>query len=75
MKILLLIILCLDDVFNSLKYSSLHMPLPTARMACMWIEDDNESLFVVPSFKKSQSPIVFGKVYPKTFMFVDSKKK
>jgi len=58
--------LCLDDVFNSIKSNSLHMPLPTTRMACIQIEDDDESMYVVPSSKKSQSPIVFGKVYPKT---------
>jgi len=44
-------------------------------MACIRIEDDDESLFVVPSSKKSQSPIVFGKVYPKTFTFIDSKEE
>ena len=61
--------LCLDDVCNFIKSISLHMPLPIIRMACMRIEDDDESVFVVPSFKKNQSLIVFGKVYPKTFTF------
>ena len=67
--------LCLNDVFNFVKSNSLHMPLPTARMACMWIENDDESVSIVPSSKKNQSPIVFGKVYQKNFTFVDSKEE
>jgi len=67
--------LCLDDIFNFIKSSSLHMPLPTATMACMRIEDDDESVFIVLSSKKSQSPIAFGKVYPKTFTFIESEEE
>ena len=66
---------CLNDVLNSVKSSSLHMPLPTARMACMQTEDNDESIFIVPSSTKNQSPIVFGKVYLKTFTLEDPKKE
>jgi len=37
------------------------MPLPMS-MPCMHIEENDESVFVVPPSKKDQSPIVFGKV-------------
>jgi len=39
------------------------------------MEDDDEFVSVVPSSKKSQFLIIFGKIYPKTFMFVDPKKE
>jgi len=52
--------------------SSLHMLLPMTT-ACMHIEDNDEFVFIIPSSKKEQSPIMFGRVYPKTFISVDSK--
>jgi len=42
--------LCLEDVFKSIDISSLHMPLPISKMACMHIGDNGGSIFIVPSF-------------------------
>ena len=53
--------LCCDDVNSSIDMSSLHMPLPMS-MACMHIEENEGSIFVVPFSKKDQSLIIFGKV-------------
>ena len=46
------------------------LPMTTA---CIHIEDNDEFVFIIPSSKKEQSPIMFGRVYPKTFISVDSK--
>ena len=53
--------LCHEDVFKSVDISSLHVPLPISEMACMHIEDNEEFVFIVPPFKRDQSPIVFGR--------------
>jgi len=62
-----------DDGANPIDTNTLHMPLPTSMTACMHIEDDDGAIFIVPSSKEGQLPIVFYRVYPKTFTFVDSK--
>jgi len=38
------------------------MPLPMST-ACMHIEENDGSVFVIPSSKKNQSPIIFGRVW------------
>ena len=45
----------------SISMSPLHMPLPMS-MVCMHMEENDGSVFVVPSSKKDQSPIIFGRV-------------
>ena len=60
-------------MLDSVDTSSLHMPLPASIMACMQIEDNEESIFAIMSSKKDQSLIIFGRVYPRNFTFVDSK--
>jgi len=52
--------LCRDDVNSPIDMSPLHMPLPMS-MACMHIEKNDGFVFVVPSFKKDQSSIIFGR--------------
>ena len=49
-----------DDVHNPIDMSSLHMPLPMS-MARMHVEDDEGSVFIIPS-KRDQSSIIFGRV-------------
>jgi len=49
-----------NNVNSPIDMSPLHISLPMS-MACMYIEENNESVFVVPSFK-DQSPIIFGRV-------------
>jgi len=39
--------LCLEDVFKSVDISSLHMPLPISKMACIHIEDNEGSVFII----------------------------
>ena len=51
--------LCLEDV--SINVRSLHMPLPILKMACIHIQDNEGSVFIVPPCKRDQSPIVFGR--------------
>jgi len=51
--------LCLEDV--SVNVRSLHMPLPISKIACMHIQDNEGSVFIVPPCKKDQSLIVFGR--------------
>ena len=41
--------------------SFLYIPLPKSTV-CMHIEENDESVFVVPSSKKDQSSIIFGRV-------------
>jgi len=53
--------LCCDDVYSPIDMSPLYMPLPMST-ACMHIEENDGSVFVVPSSKKDQSPIIFGRV-------------
>ena len=53
--------LCCDDVNSPADMSPLHMPLLMS-MVYMYIEENDGSVFVVPSFKKSKSPIIFGRV-------------
>ena len=50
-----------DDVHNLIYISSLHMPL-LMLTTCMHVEDNEGSVFIVPSSKRNQSPIIFGKV-------------
>jgi len=52
---------CLKDVFKSVHISSLHMLLSISKMACMHIENNERSVFIVLSSKRDKSPIVFGK--------------
>jgi len=37
------------------------MPLPISKMACMHIQDNEGSVFIVPHFKRDQLPIAFGR--------------
>jgi len=53
--------LCCDDVYSHIDMSPLYMPLPMST-TCMHIEENDGSIFVVPSSKKDQSPIIFGRV-------------
>jgi len=50
-----------DDVNSPVDISPLHMPLPMST-TCMHIEENDESVFVVPPSKKDQSQIIFGSV-------------
>jgi len=50
----------LGDVNNPVDMGPLHIPLPMS-MACMHIEENDGSVFVVPSSKKDQLPIIFSK--------------
>ena len=51
---------CSDDIKGP-NISPLHMPLPIS-MVCTYIEENDGSVFAVPSSKKDQSPIIFGRV-------------
>jgi len=51
--------LCLEDV--SVNIRSMHMPLPISKIACMHIQDNEGSVFIVPPYKRDLSPIVFGR--------------
>jgi len=53
--------LCCDDVNSLLDMSPLHMPLPLST-ACMHIEENDGSVFIVSSSKEDQLPIKFGKL-------------
>jgi len=53
---------CCDDVNSPIDMSPPHIPLPMST-ACMHIEENNGSVFVVSSSKKDQSPIIFGRVW------------
>ena len=53
--------LCCDDVNSPIDLSPLRMPLSMS-MACMHIEENDESIFVFSSSKKDQSPIIIGRV-------------
>jgi len=46
--------LCLEDVFKSINISPLHMPLPISKMACIYIKDNEGSVFIVPPSKNDQ---------------------
>jgi len=48
------------------------MPLPISEMACMQVEDNERSAFVVPPSKRDQFPIVFGRVQTQTTLSRDS---
>jgi len=37
------------------------MPLPILKMACMQVQYNEESAFIVPPCKRDQSPIIFGR--------------
>ena len=50
-----------ENVFKYVDISSLHLPLPISKMACMHIEKNEGSVFIVPPSKRYQSPIVFGR--------------
>jgi len=49
------------DLFKYAGNTSLHMPLSMLSMTSTPIENDEESVFVVPSSKTNQSSIVFGR--------------
>jgi len=49
-----------DDVSCHVDMSSLPMPLPMLT-ACVRVEDKDGSIFIVPSAKKYQSPIINGR--------------
>jgi len=53
--------LCYDDVYSPIDMNPLYMPLLMST-ACMHIEENDGFVFVVPSSKKDQSPIIFGRV-------------
>ena len=50
-----------DDENSPIDMSPLHMPLPVLT-TCMHIEENDGSVFIVPSSKNDQSPIIFGRV-------------
>ena len=50
--------LYLEDAFETIDISSLHMPLPISKMACMLIEDNEGYVFIVPPSKRDQSLII-----------------
>ena len=53
-KILLLVILCLENVFKSVDINSLHMLMPISKIACIHVEDNEGSVFIVPPAKRDQ---------------------
>jgi len=54
--------LCCDNVYSPIDMTPQYMPLPMS-MTCMHIEENDGSVFAVPSSKKDQSPIIiFGRV-------------
>jgi len=53
--------LCCDDVNSPADMSPLHMPLSIST-TCMHIEENNESVFIIPSSKKDQLSIIFGRI-------------
>jgi len=57
---------------NSANTSSFHMPIPTLMTECMHIEDDDGSVFFIPSSKKGQSLIIFDRMLPWIATLVDS---
>jgi len=60
--------LCLGYVFESVDISYFYRPLPISKIACMHIEDNEGSVFIVPPSKRDQSSIIFrrGKAQPMT---------
>ena len=52
--------LCLDDVNSLVDMSRLRMSLSMLK-AYMQVKDNDESVFVVPSLKEDQLPIIFGR--------------
>jgi len=64
--------LYLEDVFKSVDISFFHMSLPISEMACMNIEDNEGSVFIVPPSKRDESPIVFGRGQTQTTTFRES---
>ena len=53
--------LCCDDVNSPIDMNPLHMPLPMS-MACMHIEENDGSVFVVSSSIKDQALIIFCRI-------------
>jgi len=66
--------LCFNVVPDFISMNSLHMPFPNSMMACLQIEDNDGSVFVISSSKSNQSPIIFGRVHPRVATPVDSDK-
>ena len=64
--------LCLEDVFKSVDISFLHMPFPILKMACMHIEDNEGSVFIVSPTKRDQSLIIFGRSQARATTFRES---
>ena len=67
--------LCFHDVLRSSSLASLHVPLPTSMKACTYIEDRDGAVFVVPAYKKDQSPIIFGRKHPQISTPIESDKE
>jgi len=63
--------LYLYDVNSLVDMSLLHIPLPMS-MACIQVEDNDESAFVVPPSKKNQEPIIFDRVQHRITISNDS---
>jgi len=64
--------LCFVDVPDFANTSALHIPIPTSMRTCMQIEEDDGSVFIVPSSKKGQSPIISCRMHPRIATPVDS---
>ena len=60
------------DLFKSIDNSSLHMPLSMLSMISSTIERGEGSVFMIPPSKRSQPPVVFGRVQPQMFVVTDS---
>ena len=52
------------DLFKSVDNISLHMPLSMLSVTSTPVESEECSVFVIHPSKRSQSPIIFGKVQP-----------
>ena len=54
-----------DDTF-------LHMPLSMISVTSMPVDSGESPVFMIPPSKRSQSPVVFGRVQPRMFVVTDS---
>ena len=60
------------DICKSVYDSSLHMPLSMLSLTSTPVENGEGSAFVIPPSKRSQSPIVLGRVQPRMSAVTDS---
>jgi len=68
--------LCHDHVLPSTKLlTSFHMPIPSSMKACTHVEDSYGATFIVPSTKKDQSTITFGRVQPQVLISANSEEE